>query len=235
MLGAVKNPRLSSADFALRDLARDIGREDTFEPTRVGIFFGNRGQAGQPVDDPFFGGDGPLRRGCIQCGDCMTGCRYNAKNSLDKNYLYLAEKLGAEVRAETEVTSVRPSGLPDDFVIAKSTRGVRHTIRAKGVIFAGGVMGTIPLLLKLKESNALPRLSSNVGRDVRTNNESFTSVIATKNNPRFDDGIAIGSILHPDEDSHLEPIRMGAKSGLWRLLILPMAAVREHPFGQRTR
>ncbi|CAD0187228.1 Cholesterol oxidase [Ruegeria sp. THAF57] len=227
MLGATRNPTLTSADNALRDLARDIGREDAFRATDVGIFFGDAKQAGAPVADPFFDGEGPMRRGCIQCGDCMTGCRYNAKNSLDKNYLYLAEKLGATVLPDTEVTDVRPAGLPDGsqgyFIATRTLLGRARVFRAGGVVFSGGVMGTVPLLLKLRDKGSLPRLSRMLGHDVRTNNESLSTVTATGDNPGFNEGVAIGSILHPDEHSHLEPVVLGPKSGLWRFLALPMA------------
>jgi len=227
MLGARTNPRLSKADLALKELSRRFGREDTFEPTRVGIFFGDGAKPGQEVDDPYFDGKGPKRRACIQCGDCMTGCPYGAKNSLDQNYLYLAEGLGAEVLPETEVTSVSPSGASDGsegyFVELSHTDKRRTLIRARGIVFAGGVMGTVPLLLKLRETGALPKLSKTLGQHVRTNNESLTSVTATGDNPAFNDGVAIGSIFHPDEHSHVEPIRLGPNSGLWRLLLMPMA------------
>lgn len=227
MLGAQPNPRLSKADAMLELLSRRVGREDTFEPTRVGIFFGDGSKPGQEVDDPYFDGKGPKRKPCIQCGDCMTGCPYGAKNSLDQNYLYLAEGLGAEVMAESEVTSVAPSGASNGsegyFVEVRDADKATKLIRARGVVFAGGVMGTVPLLLKLRETGALPRLSSAVGQHVRTNNESLTSVTAVGKNPGFNDGVAIGSIFHPDEHSHVEPIRLGARSGLWRLMLLPMA------------
>ncbi len=235
MLGASKNPKLTNADQVLRNVARSIGREDSFTATRVGIFFDEKAPAGKPVPDPYFDGKGPARRACIQCGDCMTGCPHNAKNSLDKNYLYLAEQLGARVLPEAEVTKVKPAGLPDGsegYFVQARTQGSRTrgggicTLRAKGVVFSGGVMGTIPLLLKLRDARALPRLSSWLGREVRTNNESLTSVTAIGKNPGFNEGVAIGSIFHPDENSHIEPIRMGASSGLWRFLLMPMATGR---------
>lgn len=235
MLGARTNPRLSKADHALQELAQRFGREDTFEPTRVGIFFSDDAKPGQEVDDPYFGGKGPKRKACIQCGDCMTGCPYGAKNSLDQNYLYLAEGLGADVLPDTEVTSVSPAGASDGsegyFVeLQGGDKGV-NLIRARGIVFAAGVMGTVPLLLKLRETGALPKLSDVVGQHVRTNNESLTSVTAVGKNPGFNDGVAIGSIFHPDEDSHVEPIRLGPRSGLWRLMLMPMATGRT--FGGR--
>ncbi len=225
MLGAVTNPKLTSADHAIKKLADEIGRSDQFAPSRVGIYFGEDNKEGQPTPDPFFEGEGPTRRGCVQCGNCMTGCRYNAKNSLDKNYLFLAEKLGVDVRPETEVTDVRPAGLPDGsqgyFVSMKQHKGKTQELRASGVIFSGGVLGTVPLMMKLKRKGSLPRLSRMLGRDVRTNNESMASVTATGDNPGFDEGVTIGSILHTDENSHLEPINFGKKAGLWRMIVAP--------------
>ncbi len=225
MLGAEKNPKLTSADLALQKLAKSVNREHTFAPTRVGIYFNSK-EPGKSVADPYFEGNGPSRRGCIQCGDCMTGCQHNAKNSLDKNYLYLAEQLGVDVISGTEVTSVSPTGASDGsdgyFIAMKHKTGL-NTVRAKGVIFAGGVMGTVPLLLKLKSKKLLPNLSDKVGHDVRTNNESLTAVTAIGKNPHFDEGVAIGSIFHPDDHSHVEPIRFGTKSGLWRFMVLPLA------------
>lgn len=230
MLGARTNPRLAKADLALQELAQRFGREDTFEPTRVGIFFSDEAKPGQEVKDPYFDGKGPKRKACIQCGDCMTGCPYGAKNSLDQNYLHLAEGLGAEVLPETEVTSVSASGAGDGsegyFVKLRHADKSQPFIRARGIVFAGGVMGTVPLLLKLRETGALPRLSETLGKHVRTNNESLTSVTAVGDNPAFNDGVAIGSIFHPDDHSHVEPIRLGPRSGLWRLMLLPMATGR---------
>lgn len=230
MLGATKNPNLTNADNVLQKLAKSVNKEHTFEPTNVGIFFSEDGKSGSSVPDPYFDGEGPARVGCIQCGDCMTGCRYGAKNSLDKNYLYLAEKLGATVMARAEVTDVIPIGTTDGSlgysVYANQVGRKKLTLRAKGVIFSGGVMGTIPLLLKLKAKGSLPRLSDMVGRDVRTNNESMTSVVGVGEHPNFSNGVTIGSIFHPDENSHVEPIRLGPKSGLWRFMVVPMATGR---------
>ncbi|MEM9315107.1 MAG: GMC oxidoreductase [Pseudomonadota bacterium] len=230
MLGAVETPRLTGADTLLRKVSASMGREDSFQPTDVGIYFAPDGQAGKPVADPYFDGKGPPRRGCIECGDCMTGCRHNAKNSLDKNYLFLAERNGVRVVADTEAISVRPAGLHDGsqgyHVELKPGGRCRRTVFTGGVVFAGGVLGTVPLLLKLRECGALPRLSPRVGQGVRTNNESLTAVTALGPSPKFNDGVAIGSIFHPDAHSHVEPIRLGAGSGLWRLLVIPMVGGR---------
>ncbi len=224
MLGAARNPRLETGDLALRELAEQTGRAQHFEATDVSVFFGTPAET---VPDPFFGGKGPARAGCIFCGGCMTGCRHNAKNSLDKNYLHLAEQLGAVIQTESRVTDVRPIGAADgadgyrvDWRPSATRRGPGGTIRCRGVVFAGGVLGTVPLLLRLKE-RSLPRLSARIGYGVRTNSEALIPVTVPDGASVFSDGVAIGSILHTDEHSHLEPVRYGAGSGFWRLLMGP--------------
>lgn len=158
----------------------------------------------------------------------MTGCRYNAKNTLDKNYLYLAQKLGAKIQAEAEVYDILPVGRTDgsDGYRVKWKKSTRFFAQkgqyvAKGVIFAGGVLGTIPLLLKLQRSS-LPNLSTRVGDSIRTNSESLVGITTFDKNTVFSDGIAIGSILHTDPHSHLEPVRYASGSGFWRLLMSPL-------------
>ncbi len=190
----------------------------------MAVFFG---QTGKTVKDPYFGGKGPDRKGCIHCGACMTGCRHNAKNTLDKNYLHLAQQLGAKIIAEKEVFNV------ETIINNKTFRGYKisyknslgrkkkESVTAKGVIFSGGVMGTIPLLLKLKETS-LPNLSNFVGKDIRTNNESLLSVTSTKNDKKdYSKGISIGSILHTDKNSHLEPVRYAKGSSFFKFMTLP--------------
>lgn len=227
MLGTTVNPRLETGDLALQKLANEIGREDTFEATDVAVFFG---EPDKEVADPYFGGQGPQRSGCNFCGGCMTGCRYGAKNTLDKNYLYLARKAGAELLAETEVCNVQPlksADGADGYVVhwKSSTRIFKKAGRftTKGVVFAGGVLGTVPLLLKLKETS-LPGLSARVGRRIRTNSESLIGITTFDKQTVFSDGIAIGSILHTDEHSHLEPVRYASGSGFWRLMLAPMVS-----------
>ncbi|TNE49118.1 MAG: GMC family oxidoreductase, partial [Bacteroidetes bacterium] len=206
MLGAARNPALFDNDRKLQELAQEIGQEDRFRPTDVAVFFG---KPRVTVPDPYFDGKGPERTGCHFCGSCMTGCRHNAKNTLDKNYLYLAQQLGAEILAEHEVVDVIPVGKEDgsdgyDVVFRSSTRWVkkRRVLRTRGVIFAGGVLGTVRLLLKLK-ATSLPRLSDKVGQDIRTNNESLIMVTQLDGQADLSKGVAIGSILHTDPDSHL--------------------------------
>ncbi|MDD3722154.1 MAG: GMC oxidoreductase [Lutibacter sp.] len=225
MLGAATNPKLHAADLAIKDLAVSIGKADYFEAAKVGVYFG---EAGRTVDDPYFGGKGPDRTGCTHCGACMTGCRYNAKNTLDKNYLYLAQQLGAEILAEKEVKNVTFLGAEDGSdgykIEFESSIGKKEkaSVTAKGIIFSGGVVGTVPLLLKLKKKS-LPNLSEMVGCAVRTNNESLILVTSTnKNSKDFSKGLAIGSILHTDENSHLEPVRYGEGSAFFRTLTIPV-------------
>ena len=217
MLGATRNPNLTYVDEVIREVARDIGRPDDFHPTEVAVYFG---QPGRTVPDPYFGGRGPDRTGCIGCGACMTGCRFNAKNTLDKNYLYLAEKLGLEVATETEVTAVRPA----EGGYRVEARGGR-VVTAKNVVLAGGVLGTLELLLRMKaDPQGLPRLSDRLGQFVRTNSESLIEVVSERRDHDLSKGIAIGSILETDEHSHLEPTRYGAGSGFFRLLAAPHVA-----------
>ncbi len=223
MLGATENPSAGPADKAIKQLAEEIGRADHFEPTKVGIYFG---EPGKTVPDPYFDGKGPDRTGCIHCGECMTGCRRNAKNTLDKNYLYLAQQLGAEILAESEVTDVKPidnQDGSDGYTIHYKSEKQQKTVQTKGVIFAGGVMGTMPLLLKIKEKS-LPQLSEKLGCSVSTNNEALINITTSNDNPQdFTKGIAIGSILHTDENSHLEPTRYGHGSSFFKVMMLPMA------------
>jgi cholesterol oxidase len=224
MLGANKNPRFFDGEHALEQLAADIGQKEHLDATQVAVYFG---EAGKTHPDPYFGGKGPERSGCTFCGACMTGCRHNAKNTLDKNYLHLAQQLGAEILAEQEVTDVRPIGNPDgsdgySVTLRDATRFFKtsKTLKTKGIVFAGGVLGTVALLLKLKKTS-LPNLSDMVGKEVRTNNESLIAVTQLDNSSDQSQGIAIGAILHTDEHSHLELCRYGAGSGAWRLTFLP--------------
>lgn len=222
MLGAAENPGVGPADKAIKQLAKEIGREDHFKPTKVGVYFG---EPGKTVPDPYFGGKGPDRTGCIHCGECMTGCTRNAKNTLDKNYLYLAQQLGVEILAEHKVTDVKPidnQNGSEGYTIYFESNKAKKTVQTKGVIFAGGVMGTMPLLLKIKDKS-LPNLSDKLGCHVSTNNEALINVVSRDNNQDFTKGIAIGSILNTDENSHLEPTRYGHGSGFFKTMLWPMA------------
>ncbi|MBC8346468.1 MAG: NAD(P)-binding protein [Candidatus Marinimicrobia bacterium] len=225
MLGAAPSPRLEVGDLALKQMADDIGRSDHFHKTNVSIYFG---KPGEPSQDPYFDGDGPERSGCTFCGGCMVGCRYKAKNTLDKNYLYLAQKKGAKVQAESLVVDVSPINKNDgedgyQVFWENSTSKFfkkKGSFKTKGVIFAGGVLGSVKLLLKLKRSS-LPSLSDKLGSMVRTNSEALMPITSMDRKSVFSDGIAIGSILNTDENTHVEPVRYSEGSGFWRLLVLP--------------
>jgi len=172
---------------------------------------------------------GPDRTGCEFCGGCMTGCRHNAKNTLDKNYLYLAQQLGADILAENEVYDVKPLGNDDGnsgykISVKSSTKVFKKKCEftSKGVIFSGGVLGTVKLLLKLKQKS-LPHLSATLGDAIRTNNETLISVSTLDKDKDVSKGVAIGSLLHTDENSHLEIVRYAAGSGFWKIMHLPLA------------
>ncbi|MCK8524278.1 GMC oxidoreductase [Aquimarina sp. D1M17] len=220
MLGAQKNPNFFDGDKTLQKLAGQMDLEDKFEATDVAVFFG---KPNKTVSDPYFDGKGPDRTGCNYCGSCMTGCRIGAKNTLDKNYLYLAQQLGAKILAEHEVYDVMPVGEGYEVKFKSSTRFFKSkkTLKTKGVIFSGGVLGTVKLLLKLKQKS-LPKLSNRLGDDIRTNNESLISVTNLDGQKDMSKGVAIGSILNTDENSHLEIVRYGKGSGFWRLSHLPL-------------
>ena len=178
MLGATPNPLETKGDRVMKEIARDMGREEHCHPTEVAVYFG---EPNKKVPDPYFEGEGPDRVGCTFCGACMTGCRIGAKNTLVKNYLYLAEKNGAEVRPETEVTAVRPNDGGGYRVETKPTfsKSGADAVTADRVILSGGVMGTMPLLLQMKEDpEGLPKLSDRVGDFVRSNSESLIAVVS---------------------------------------------------------
>jgi cholesterol oxidase len=220
MLGAAINPYLGTSDKAFQQLSKEIGKESSFEPTKVAIYFGDPEKT---VEDPYFGGKGPDRTSCSFCGACMTGCRNNAKNTLDKNYLHLAQQLGAEIMAEKEVTDVKPvnNGYEISFQSSTSYIPSSKKVSCKGVIFSGGVLGTVPLMLKLKKSS-LPKLSNMLGADIRSNNEALIGNVTFNKDMDMSDGIAIGSIIDLDENSHIEPVRYGHGSGFWKALMAPM-------------
>ncbi len=226
MLGAVSFPGVTWPDEVLAEVARDEGLPPP-RPTDVAVFFG---QPGVEVPDPYFGGEGPARSGCTLCGSCMTGCRHGAKNTLDRNYLYLAERRGAEIRAEHEVTWIRPlAGGGYDVEVRvglkwPAWRRRRLHLQARHVVLAGGVVGTMPLLLALKERpDGLPRLSPRLGDFVRTNTEALIGVVTPPGDRRMSEGVAITSILQTDPNSTLEPVRYGDGSGFFRVLQTPHA------------
>jgi cholesterol oxidase len=211
MLGVVENPLVTPADKVFQKVADDMGVGDTFHPTPVGVFFG---EPGKEVDDPYFGGAGPRRTGCIQCGNCMIGCRVGAKNRLDTNYLYLAEGLGAVVEPLTTVTKVEADG--DHWVVTSVPTGKKGPVTrrtAKQVVLAAGTLGTQKLLHTMRDTGVLPKLSPSLGRLTRTNSEAILGAQARKVPAEsYDHGIAITSSFHPDDVTHVEPVRYGKGS-----------------------
>ncbi len=225
MLGATKNPHLEIGDIIMQELAKKRAKNEKFDATNVSIYFG---EPEVEVEDPYFNGEGPRRSGCTFCGACMTGCRHNAKNTLDKNYLYLAQKLGVEIFAENEVVDILPDGKNDgsNGYIVKTQSSTRFfktksTFKAKKVILSGGVLGTVKLLLKLKKKS-LPNISNKLGDNILTNNEALIFSVSEDSSKDLSKGIAIGSILDVDERTHLEIVRYGEGSGFWRLGVLPI-------------
>jgi cholesterol oxidase len=226
MLGVVTNPTFTDADRIMKEVADDMGVGDTFVPTPVGVFFGagDEKAPGKTVPDPYFGGAGPARTGCIECGACMTGCRYGAKNTLVKNYLGLAESAGAQVHPMTTVTGFeqRADGLWEVRTAAtgRRLRRKRRTFTARHVIMAAGTYGTQKLLFKMRDAGKLPQLSDQLGVLTRTNSESIVGAATLKVTGKYDltHGVAITSSIHPTSDTHVEPVRYGKGSNAMGLL-----------------
>ena len=252
MLGVARNPTMTPSDEVLRDVAEEMGVGHTFSLTPVGVFFGrdDRKEPGREASDPYFGGAGPSRRGCIECGECMTGCRHNAKNSLVKNYLYLAERAGAVVHPETTVVAVRPSGSGYTVdTVATGAWRARRTARsftAGQVVFAAGTWGTQQLLHRMRAGGVLPGISARLGVLTRTNSEALGGALTglrSRKEQDFTRGVAITSSIHPDASTSIEPVRYGKGSNAMGLLStlmtdgggkLPrgvkwLAAVARHP------
>jgi Choline dehydrogenase and related flavoproteins len=216
MLGVVDYPLEGPADLLLREYGEEIGVADTYKHARVGAYFG---EPGKEVPDPIFGGEGPPRSGCIGCGSCMVGCRHNAKNTLPKNYLWFAEKLGVEIIPERQVTDVRPldggaAAGSEGYEVSSERSGSwlrkrRSTLRARGVIVAAGALGTNQLLQSCRHRGSLPKISPRLGELVRTNSESINAVTATTDERDFAKSVAISSSIYPDPDTHIEVVTYG--------------------------
>ncbi|MER7168492.1 GMC family oxidoreductase [Micromonospora sp. NPDC000207] len=220
MLGVTVNPVTTTADRALRAVADDLGVGHTYRRTPVGVLFGDT--PGESVADPYFGGAGPTRRTCTLCGACLTGCRQGAKNTLVKNYLYLAEAAGAVVHPMTTVTAVRPLPTGGYAVDTRRTGGRlrprRRRFTAGQVIFAAGALGTQRLLHRLRDRGVLPEVSPRLGELSRTNSESILGARTRRRDVDFSHGVAITSSIHPDPVTHVEPVRYGRGSNLLGLL-----------------
>jgi cholesterol oxidase len=219
MLGVETNPTITPSDKVMKEVAEDMGVGETFTSTPVGVFFG---QPGRTDPDPFFGGVGPARTGCTECGSCMTGCRVGAKNTLVKNYLHLAEHAGAQIFPLTTVTSVRPRAGGGYEVVTRRTgaklRRADTVMTADQVVFAAGTYGTQKLLLAMKETGQLPKLSDRIGGLVRTNSEAVLAATARGREIDYTQGVAITSSFHPDDHTHIEPVRYGKGSNAIGLL-----------------
>ena len=224
MLGVAPYPRTSPSDAVMRAVAEEMGVGDTYRPADVGVLFGEPGVA---VPDPYFGGAGPERRGCRHCGECMTGCRHGAKNTLVKNYLHLAERGGAEIRELTTVTGIRPRGgdlsgasgyAVDVRRTGRAVRRGRATLTADQVVVAASALGTQRLLSRLRERGDLPRVSPRLGLLSRTNSEAILSARSRRADADFTPGVSITSSFHPDADTHVEPVRYGRGSNLLSLM-----------------
>jgi cholesterol oxidase len=205
MLGSVKNEKLYEEDFKLRELARDMGREHTFDSVHVGVYFGDT----KNPKDPYFKGLGPLRKGCIECAGCMVGCRHDSKNTLDKNYLWFAQQFGTKIFAETLVTKIEhKEGLYHIHTQSSTSWWGKNkkVYRSKGLVMSGGVLGTMELLLKQKyETGTLPNLSDTLGAQLRTNSEMLCGV--QSHTEKLNHGIAISSVFNPDEHTHVEIVK----------------------------
>jgi cholesterol oxidase len=221
MLGVTQNPTTTPSDDAMKTVADQMGVGHTFTLTPVGVFFGD--EPGRTVPDPYFGGVGPARTGCIQCGECMTGCRHGAKNTLVKNYLYLAERLGVQVRPRTTVTGLRqlPGGSWEVETVrtgAWAAGRTRRTVNAPQVVLAAGAYGTQRLLHRMRDTGRLPHLSPRLGELTRTNSESLLGALSRRRDVDFSRGVAITSSFRPAPDTHVEPVRYGHGSNAMGLL-----------------
>jgi cholesterol oxidase len=226
MLGVTQYEGDSSSERLMRALATDLGVADSYHGTDVGVFFG---EPGQTVPDPYFDGQGPERTGCIRCGQCMLGCRHNAKNTLVKNYLYLAQRLGVSVEAERQVIDIRPLNGTDGasgYAVTSERSGAwvrraRRTETTQALVIAAGPLGTNKLLRRCKDRGSLPNLSERLGDEVRTNSEAITAVTA----PRGTDlrtGVAITSSVHPDDHTHFTNNSYGVGGNAMALTFGPL-------------
>ncbi len=220
MLGVAENPYFSPSDQAMKDVAIEMGVGDTFRMAPVGVYFGEG--AGTISKDPFFGGVGPDRSGCLQCGACMTGCRENAKNTLPKNYLGLAEKAGAKVFPEHTVIKIEEVGHGLWKITARKSSswlGKRRVFTANQVVVAAGTYNTQKLLHAMVDKKVLTKISPTLGNLSRTNSEALTGAIMPHSSPiDFSQGLAITSSFFPDDHTHVEPVRYGKGSNLMGLL-----------------
>jgi cholesterol oxidase len=227
MLGVTTYDQDTPADLLLKRYAEENGFGDTYAKTRVGVYLG---EPGERVADPFFGGEGPERTGCVRCGSCMVGCRYGAKNTLVKNYLWFAERLGVRILPERTVIDVAPIGAhdgADGYTVTHERSGSwalrdKQRMTARGVVVAAGPLGTNRLLFRCKLAGSLPNISDRLGHLVRTNSESILAVSAPDDANDFTRGVAITSSIYPDPDTHVEPVTYGGGGDSQSLLFTLM-------------
>ncbi len=225
MLGAVPCPGLGRTDALLREVARDLGREHTFQGHDVGVYFGEPGVA---AADPFFSGAGPERVGCTRCGACMIGCGVGAKNTLDKNYLWLAERLGVRIIPETEALRIRAVAQGFEVDTRPSVgRRERRVWRAPKVVVSGGVLGSVRLLHRSRMEGGLPALSPALGRHVRTNSESILAADSPDRSVDWADHVAITSGMRADDNTHVEMVRFNRGSDALFWLTAPLVRTKE--------
>ncbi len=219
MLGVEVTPHETNADRVLRAVGSHFGAEKTWTPTPVAVHFG---EPGVEVADPYFGGVGPTRTGCIECGGCMVGCRHNAKNTLDRNYLYLAEKLGAVIHPEHQVVELTPLPQGGYRIVTERpgawVRRNRRVFTASQVVVSAGTLGTAKLLHRMKAEGRLPRLSPSLGGRLRTNSESLVGATARSTAVDYSQGVAITSSIHPEPETHIEVVRYPKGSNSMGLL-----------------
>jgi cholesterol oxidase len=214
MLGVATVTTDDAADDLLREFGDHIGASETYAKTRVGVFFG---EPGVTVDDPYFGGEGPPRTGCIACARCMVGCPHGAKNTLVKNYLWFAERRGVQVRPERTVVDIRPIGAADGsegYEVVSERSGAwlrkdRQVHRARGVVVSAGPLGTNKLLQRCRLGGSLPRISERLGDVVRTNSEAILAVTAPDDSIDLSKRVAISGSIYPDPDTHIETVSYG--------------------------
>jgi cholesterol oxidase len=214
MLGVTPVPFESPCDVLLKEFGAQLGCADRFRKTNVGIYFG---EEGRKAADPYFGGEGPERTGCLRCGDCMLGCPHGAKNTLPRNYLWLARRRGVEIRAGRTVTDVRPLGAADGsdgYAVTSEHSGAwlrkrRSVLTARGVVFAAGALGTNTLLANCVHRGSLPRISPRLGELVRTNSESIQAVTLPNDRREVWRSVSITGSLFPDAASHIEFLTWG--------------------------
>ena len=223
MLGVAPAPTEFAAERLLKKTADALNYGPTFHSVPVGVYLGEPGVA---VADPYFNGEGPERKGCLRCGGCMTGCRHNAKNTLVKNYLHFAQKRGVQVEADAEARELAPATGGGYFVTARRPgvlAGKRRVFRAKNVVLAAGVLGTLKLLLKCRdELKTLPRLSTTLGSEVRTNSESIIGVRFPKAASDYSQGVAIAASVNPNDHTKIEAVRYAKGSDAMGLLSMPL-------------